>query len=198
MATGRSIRVHAARIAALAICGSIMIASATMLIRSFSLPISELHRWHNDRAESGRVMLWKGRICFTGFVVPEDLSEHDIEFLKQMRGFDGLMSGVEGDAGVLGFYWHESPQVWSVRHWTPSGYQTDPRPHRMYRRLDIPLWLPLALSSGGVAWFLRRQWLSNRAGRLGLCFTCRYDLRGNVSGRCPECGTRIPPDVSKS
>lgn len=25
----------------------------------------------------------------------------------------------------------------------------------------------------------------------GLCAHCRYDLRGNTSGRCPECGTSI-------
>ena len=25
-----------------------------------------------------------------------------------------------------------------------------------------------------------------------VCFTCGYDLRGNVSGICPECGTPIP------
>ena len=23
------------------------------------------------------------------------------------------------------------------------------------------------------------------------CTNCRYDLRGNVSGRCPECGTAV-------
>ena len=23
------------------------------------------------------------------------------------------------------------------------------------------------------------------------CSICKYDLRGNMSGRCPECGTRI-------
>lgn len=26
------------------------------------------------------------------------------------------------------------------------------------------------------------------------CRTCGYDLTGNVSGRCPECGVAIPPD----
>lgn len=25
----------------------------------------------------------------------------------------------------------------------------------------------------------------------GLCKNCEYDLRGNASGICPECGTRI-------
>ena len=26
----------------------------------------------------------------------------------------------------------------------------------------------------------------------GLCLRCGYDLRGNVSGACPECGTPTP------
>jgi predicted amidophosphoribosyltransferase len=30
----------------------------------------------------------------------------------------------------------------------------------------------------------------------GVCVTCGYDLTGNVSGTCPECGTRIVEDQS--
>ena len=30
----------------------------------------------------------------------------------------------------------------------------------------------------------------------GHCVSCGYDLRGNVSGRCPECGTPVPPSGS--
>jgi uncharacterized paraquat-inducible protein A len=32
--------------------------------------------------------------------------------------------------------------------------------------------------------------IEERIGR-GLCYKCGYDLRGNESGRCPECGARI-------
>jgi undecaprenyl pyrophosphate phosphatase UppP len=28
---------------------------------------------------------------------------------------------------------------------------------------------------------------------IGRCQKCGYDLTGNVSGRCPECGTPVPP-----
>ena len=28
--------------------------------------------------------------------------------------------------------------------------------------------------------------------REGLCVRCGYDLTGNVSGTCPECGTVVP------
>jgi hypothetical protein len=46
--------------------------------------------------------------------------------------------------------------------------------------------IPLSLVSGWMfaGWWLRRP-------RRGHCRTCRYDLTGNVSGVCPECGTAV-------
>lgn len=35
------------------------------------------------------------------------------------------------------------------------------------------------------------SWRRRRRRRHGLCATCRYDLIGNKSGICPECGTKI-------
>lgn len=34
-------------------------------------------------------------------------------------------------------------------------------------------------------------WLRDRRPPAGHCPVCAYDLRGNVSGRCPECGTAV-------
>jgi predicted RNA-binding Zn-ribbon protein involved in translation (DUF1610 family) len=36
-----------------------------------------------------------------------------------------------------------------------------------------------------------RRW-RHRRDRRGLCSKCEYDLTGNVSGVCPECGTAVP------
>ena len=49
---------------------------------------------------------------------------------------------------------------------------------------------------GGAQWYLIfaiPKWVSARrqGGMDGLCRVCRYDLTGNVSGVCPECGTKI-------
>ena len=44
------------------------------------------------------------------------------------------------------------------------------------------------------AWRLQRY---RMAVRKGLCLVCRYDLTGNVSGVCPECGTAIPKSASE-
>ena len=53
--------------------------------------------------------------------------------------------------------------------------------------LDLPLGLLAALTAALPAarfsWWLRR--IEENA---GLCATCGYNLTGNVSGVCPECG----------
>ena len=62
------------------------------------------------------------------------------------------------------------------------------------RRASIPLWVVIVSSAGlglgltAVPLLIRslRAW---RRRAVGHCPTCGYDLTGNVSGRCPECGT---------
>jgi hypothetical protein len=64
-------------------------------------------------------------------------------------------------------------------------------PAGLARYCVIPLW-PLALPAAWMlaAWPLRRALASRRA-REGLCRMCGYNLVGNASGRCPECGTPL-------
>lgn len=50
--------------------------------------------------------------------------------------------------------------------------------------LEIPLWLPLS-----VAAFLLVRAMRARPVCEGFCRTCEYNLYGNTSGVCPECGT---------
>jgi hypothetical protein len=55
-----------------------------------------------------------------------------------------------------------------------------------------PFWIPVIVT--GVAtllcWKIRRRRFAP-----GHCQACGYNLTGNVSGRCPECGTRTGLDA---
>jgi hypothetical protein len=57
----------------------------------------------------------------------------------------------------------------------------------------IPPWLAFLFVgvTTGALWWLD----ANAVIRPGHCRRCAYDLTGNVSGVCPECGCRVPdPD----
>ncbi|GEM_PF-1684070 len=55
--------------------------------------------------------------------------------------------------------------------------------------VSVPIWF-LVLLVGVPSAFL---WYRDRRHAPGLCIKCNYDLRGSVSGVCPECGTVITP-----
>jgi hypothetical protein len=53
------------------------------------------------------------------------------------------------------------------------------------RSVYVPIWLPLLLLLAATALL---WWRDRRRVPPGHCQTCGYNLTGNVSGRCPECG----------
>jgi len=52
--------------------------------------------------------------------------------------------------------------------------------------LVVVCWLALA-AAGSI--HMRRSALARDRANRGQCVRCGYDLRGNVSGVCPECGS---------
>lgn len=58
--------------------------------------------------------------------------------------------------------------------------------------IEIPLWVPILFLVLPATWL---SYLAFRPARRGHCQNCEYDLRGNTTGRCPECGT--PRDDGK-
>jgi len=61
---------------------------------------------------------------------------------------------------------------------------------RSFWQCDIPLWVIFLLSLlilAGLRWRTRIP--------PGHCLSCGYNLTGNTSGGCPECGEKIPPKL---
>ncbi len=84
-------------------------------------------------------------------------------------------------AGPMGWVpeqFHWWPRVDVVDRWN------DPTVQYRHSALCIPLWmplLPLAICTGIL-------WYRDRRPPRGHCQRCGYDLAGNESGVCPECG----------
>ena len=102
--------------------------------------------------------------------------------------------------------WDDYPDWVSFRHLSPgwdSWHRSRPGlPEPFVRlekgpghfRLALPLWIPLLALIIPTLLLWRRE--RRRAGS-GFCLRCDYDLTGNVTGACPECGTAIT-DVQRA
>jgi hypothetical protein len=106
----------------------------------------------------------------------------------------GIRVGLEG--GLVGADW------WNVsRRYAEDGWELlTPRHHWMWHwvpefgkspyatgGLMVPPWMPFLAS---VVPTLILWWRDLRPPRAGLCSYCGYNLTGNLSGRCPECGEK--------
>ena len=60
--------------------------------------------------------------------------------------------------------------------------------------IGLPLWLLLLLTAIPTAWLWHRD---RRRVRPGCCLRCGYDLTGNTSGVCSECGLPATPAPEK-
>jgi hypothetical protein len=68
---------------------------------------------------------------------------------------------------------------------------TPDRTRMRYAEIAYP-WLILIFAPPPILWF----WRFNRRRKLiGCCAVCTYDLTGNTSGVCPECGTPVARNV---
>ena len=90
--------------------------------------------------------------------------------------------------------------LWPERRPVPD----PPLPSKLasYRQILVPYWvafvaiaLPPALRLGSGAARAARSRSRHRSGR---CTACGYDLTGNVSGTCPECGEGKTPATTET
>jgi hypothetical protein len=58
----------------------------------------------------------------------------------------------------------------------------------VWSELVLPFWMLLGLSAAPAVVLL---WHHRRRRRPGYCRQCGYNLTGNASGKCPECGTPV-------
>ena len=79
---------------------------------------------------------------------------------------------------TLGFGFNRQPG------WSTHGHQTQ-------IWLAIPDWAIMLANGLALTPMLRRRLRQRHRRRHGLCLRCGYNLTGNVSGICPECGTSI-------
>ena len=60
-------------------------------------------------------------------------------------------------------------------------------PAILFATLGALQWLAIAYATA----FVWKWYDAKKQSLVGLCKECGYNLTGNVSGRCPECGTTI-------
>ncbi len=166
----------------LILAGMGAIGFATLLWFSYIRPGADLLYVENDDGTWARILLFNGRICGLRTVQSGGPLSNTFWESNPDTEFRGLMQGI-GGGGFMGFYWYETPVV-SLD--SPNFQYV-----KTYQRLDLPLWLPILISGTLIVVFCVRAWRSLTVRYLAICSICSYDLRGNVSGRCPECGTPI-------
>ena len=125
-----------------------------------------------------------------------------------MTAADGRTLDPVSSAGVKAFLGHRLPLVVTYRgkfhllhEWEFLPYFDfgpfrhigfKPPSRRRFHLLSLPLWAPLVLLPLYPSWtVVRDARRRHRRRKKGLCLQCGYDLTGNVSGVCPECGERV-------
>jgi len=89
---------------------------------------------------------------------------------------------------------------WSEIQWMSFGYTwMEEGQGTYYNDLSFPLWIWPPVWGLLTALLWRRWVLRRRRLRPGHCNICGYNLTGNKSGQCPECGgeTAILPEVKE-
>ena len=85
----------------------------------------------------------------------------------------------------------ELPLIFVTRFGAPPTFTWSPlmsiSSYGFHDYLIIPLWIPFTIIAIPTAFLWRRD----RPYKPGHCEKCGYNLTGNVSGTCPECGTPV-------
>lgn len=161
-----------------------------------------------------RILKWAGLVVLLLIASGGEASRHGVFECRLVRQGSFLKAGPpspryapawECSLQVLaGCVWFHSGPIDAVN--VRSGWYVVRRPFSLLwrPRLDwghnalhcqLPLWIPfLAVIVCTALWW----WRDRRRIPAGHCLKCGYDLTGNVSGVCPECGEKVKADNSYS
>ena len=98
------------------------------------------------------------------------------------RNFQGPI-GVDGAGGMK---WQWDGFRGFATDWRLRIYLDQRPPY-----VGIPLWIPTIGLAALFAHTFPPIYRQRKRRQLGLCLLCGYNLTGNISGRCPECGTKL-------
>ena len=146
-----------------------------------------------QRSRLRRTMKWVGLVLCVLTVTAFGVGLRWGIFLETPHGGLGLGAGclaiiVGADLGSEWGITDLGEITWHAITWWPG------RRGSVYPLVVVPLWLPLLVFGLATAVL----WWRDRRLPPGHCQTCAYDLTGNESGRCPECGCDVVPSKSRS
>ncbi len=129
-----------------------------------------------------------GVLCLAGFVLSASLAALFIVTLCRTVGYFAEGWTLIGFHGAVVFSFYKGGQGWSCFPF-PQPLQFGDifwRPWHDPKVPIVPLWMPfLAVLVPSLI-----GWVRSRRPPPGHC-ACGYDLTGNFSGVCPECGTKV-------
>lgn len=113
-------------------------------------------------------------------------------------GYEGSEWGIRVGAGGIGLSIISPPRPNSPGFWfeQPSRYRLPssigellPDYSQVHTGIDLPMWIPAFVACAALAIVAVRQpaFVSSDEARCA----CGYDLTGNTSGKCPECGRTL-------
>jgi hypothetical protein len=137
--------------------------------------------WVNTRRTATQFFQW-------GWIVD---SWHGRISLSRWSDVEARSDDAERSSRPTGFYWdHET--VTPPRYGEPwFGFERWSSSDDQGVLIKCPIWLPAPLVLLLPCISVYRRFKSRRRLTNGSCTTCGYELTGNTSGVCPECGTAI-------
>jgi len=152
------------------------------------------------RFKARRLLKWG---CFTSslllFAAMAFSFWQEIGYADQSGGYilvDGAFAYLRFDYRALGQtsegWWFCTIEPFSKGWWARSTCPEIMRLSAIHRDF-VAIFVPLAPAILVLAVASALLWRRDRRIRPGHCLKCGYDLTGNVSGVCPECGTAINP-----